>query len=219
MWCIGKLTGEYRQRMYDLLDLYARPFRLREPVICLDEKSKQLLKDSRLPLPIRPGMPVRQDYEYVRTGTCNLFVAVEPKGGRRTVLVTDHRTKLDFVAFVRYLLEQVYATARRVHLVMDNLNTHFRKSFDEVLGAKAAKALLRRVVFHYTPKHASWLNMAEIEIGVLDRQCLNRRLPDRDSIVAEVDAWQQRRNSDRRCIAWSFTRQDADEKMSQHYVS
>ena len=219
MWCIGKLTGEYRQRMYDLLDLYARPFRLREPVICLDEKSKQLLKDSRLPLPIRPGMPVRQDYEYVRTGTCNLFVAVEPKGGRRTVLVTDHRTKLDFVAFVRYLLEQVYATARRVHLVMDNLNTHFRKSFDEVLGAKAATALLRRVVFHYTPKHASWLNMAEIEIGVLDRQCLNRRLPDRDSIVAEVDAWQQRRNADLRCIEWSFTRQDADQKMSRHYVS
>ena len=219
MWCIGKLTGEYRQRMYDLLDLYARPFRLREPVICLDEKSKQLLKDSRLPLPIRPGMPVRQDYEYVRAGTCNLFVAVEPKGGRRTVLVTDHRTKLDFVAFVRYLLEQVYATARRVHLVMDNLNTHFRKSFDEVLGAKAAKALLRRVVFHYTPKHASWLNMAEIEIGVLDRQCLNRRLPDRDAIVAEVDAWQQRRNADRRCIEWSFTRQDADQKMSRHYVS
>ena len=219
MWCIGKLTGEYRQRMYDLLDLYARPFRLREPVICLDEKSKQLLKDSRLPLPIRPGMPVRQDYEYVRTGTCNLFVAVEPKGGRRTVLVTDHRTKLDFVAFVRYLLEQVYATARRVHLVMDNLNTHFRKSFDEVLGAKAATALLRRVVFHYTPKHASWLNMAEIEIGILDRQCLDRRLPNRTALVAEVNAWQQRRNDDQRGIVWSFTRQDADQKMARHYVS
>jgi hypothetical protein len=164
-------------------------------------------------------MPVRQDYEYVRAGTCNVFVAVEPKGGRRTVLVTDHRAKIDFVAFVSYLLEQVYATARRVHLVMDNLNTHFRQCFEDVLGAKAAKKLLRRVVFHYTPKHASWLNMAEIEIGVLDRQCLNRRLPDRDTIVAEVDAWQQRRNADHRGIAWSFTRQDADEKMSRHYVS
>ncbi len=219
MWCIGKLTGEYRQRMYDLLDLYARPFLKGEPVVCLDEKSKQLLKDSRSPLPNRPRMPVRQDYEYVRIGTCNLFVAVEPKGGRRTVLVTDHRTKLDFVAFVRYLLEQVYATARRVHLVMDNLNTHFRKCFEEVLGIKEAKILLRRVVFHYTPKHASWLNMAEIEIGVLDRQCLNRRLPDRNTIVTEVDAWQQRRNADHRCIEWSFTRQDADQKMSRHYVS
>ena len=205
--------------MYDLLDLYARPFRPGEPVVCLDEKSKQLLKDARMPLPIRPGTPVRQDYEYVRGGTCNLFVAVEPKGGRRTVLVTDHRAKADFVAFVQYLLNTVYATAHCVHLVMDNLNTHFRKCFEDVLGVKAAKALLRRVVFHYTPKHASWLNMAEIEIGILDRQCLDRRLPNRTALVAEVNAWQQRRNDDQRGIAWSFTRQDADEKMARHYVS
>lgn len=219
MWCIGQLTEEYRRRMYDLLDLYARPFRAGEPVICLDEKSKQLLKDCRAPLPLRPGVPVRQDYEYLRGGTCNLFVAVEPRGGRRTVLVTDRRTKPDFVAFVQYLLNTVYAKARRVHLVMDNLNTHFRKSFEEVLGAKAAKALLRRVVFHYTPKHASWLNMAEIEIGILDRQCLDRRLPDRATLVAEVDAWQQRRNAHHCGIKWSFTRQDADMKMARHYVA
>lgn len=219
MWCIGKLTEEYRQRMYDLLDLYARPFRPEEPVVCLDEKSKQLLGDSRAPLPIRPGTPVRRDYEYVRGGTCNLFVAVEPLGGKRTVVVTDHRTKADFVAFVQHLLEKVYAKARRVHLVMDNLNTHFRKCFEEVLGVRKAKALLRCVVFHYTPKHASWLNMAEIEIGILDRQCLDRRLPNRDILVAEVDAWQQRRNADKRGIAWSFTRQDADGKMARHYVS
>jgi len=218
MWCIGRLTEEYRQRMYDLLDLYARPFQPGEPVVCLDEKSKQLLQDSRVPLPIRSGAPMRQDYEYKRAGTCNLFVAVEPKGGRRTVLVTDRRAKPDLVAFVRYLLEQVYATARRVHLVMDNLNTHFRKCFEEVLGVKEARALLRRVVFHYTPKHASWLNMAEIEIGILDRQCLDRRLPNRAALVAEVDAWQLRRNADQRGIAWSFTRQDADKKLARHYV-
>ena len=133
--------------------------------------------------------------------------------------VWDSLRKPDFVAFVQHLLEQVYAKAYRVHLVMDNLNTHFFKSFEEVLGVKAAKKLLRRAVFHYTPKHASWLNMAEIEIGVLDRQCLNRRLPDRDAIVAEVDAWQQRRNDDQRRIEWSFTRQDADRKLAQHYVS
>ena len=174
---------------------------------------------------MRAGMPERQDYEYVRVGTCNLFVAVEPKGGRRTVLVTDHRAKVDFVAFVQYLLEQVYATAQRVHLVMDNLNgprpprTYFRKCFEDVLGVKSAKALLRRVVFHYTPKHASWLNMAEIEIGILDRQCLDRRLPNRDAIVSEVDAWQSHRNADRRGIAWSFTRQDADAKLAKHYIS
>jgi len=219
MWCVGKLTEEYRQRMYDLLDLYAHPFRPREPVICLDEKSKQLLKDSRQPLPIKPGMPLRLDYEYVRGGTCNLFVAVEPKGGRRIVQITDHRAKADFVAFVRSLLEGSYATARRVHLVLDNLNTHFRKCFEEVLGVKVAQKLLRRVVLHYTPKHASWLNMAEIEIGILDRQCLDRRLPDRGVLSIEVDAWQRRRNDEHRCIEWSFSRQDADRMMSSLYVS
>jgi len=219
MWCVGKLTEEYRQRMYNLLDLYARPYRSREPVVCLDEKSKQLLKDARRPLPIKPGMPLRLDYEYVRGGTCNLFVAVEPKGGRRIVQITDHRAKTDFVAFVQYLLEQVYATARRIHLVLDNLNTHFRKCFEEVLGVGVANKLLRRVVFHYTPKHASWLNMAEIEIGILDRQCLDRRLPDHATLAHEVDAWQRRRNDERRRIAWTFSRQDADRKMARHYVS
>ena len=167
---------------------------------------------------IKPGRPMRQDYEYVRNGTCNLFVAVEPKGGRRTVMVTDHRAKTDFVAFVRHLLEQVYAPARRIHLVMDNLNTHFRKGFEEVLGIEQAKALLRRVVFHYTPKHTSWINMAEIEIGILDRQCLDRRLPNRATLAAEVEAWQRRRNAEQRGIAWSFCQQDADAKMAQHYV-
>ena len=134
-------------------------------------------------------------------------------------MVTDHRAKTDFVAFVQHLLKQVYATARRIHLVMDNLNTHFRKCFEEVLGIKKAKALLRRVVFHYTPKHASWLNMAEIEIGILDRQCLDRRLPDQATIITEVNAWQTRRNMEQRGIEWKFTRQDADTKMARHYVS
>ncbi len=130
MWCVGKLTEEYRQRMYDLLDLYARPFRAEEPVVCLDEKSKQLLTHARAPLPTKPGTPMRMDYEYVRAGTCNLFVAVEPKGGRRTVIVTNRRAKPDFVAFVQHLLERVYATTHCVHLVMDNLNTHFRACFE-----------------------------------------------------------------------------------------
>jgi hypothetical protein len=218
MWCVGVLTEEYRQRMYDLIELYARPFRPEEPVVCLDEKSKQLLKDSRPALPSKPGTPAKQDYEYVREGTCNLFVAVEPKGGRRTVKVTDHRAKPDFVAFVRHLLDQVYATAQRVHLVMDNLNIHFRKCFEDVLGIDEAETVLKRVVFHYTPKHASWLNMAEIEIGVLERQCLNRRLSDQALLESEVDAWQQQRNAERRGIAWNFTRQDADRKMGKHYV-
>ena len=219
MWCIGVLTPQYRQRMYNLLALYARPFRRKEPVICVDEKSKQLLRNTRAPLPMTPGAPAKHDFEYARAGTCNLFVAVEPKGGRRTVEVTDHRAKNDFVAFVKHLLEHVYAKARRIHLVLDNLSTHFRSCFEDVLGVRATRNLLRRVVFHYTPKHASWLNMAEIEIGILDRQCLDRRLPSRTTLAAEVTAWQQRRNDNGCRIAWTFTRQDADRKMGQHYVS
>ena len=162
---------------------------------------------------------MKMDYEYVRAGTCNLFVAVEPKGGCRPVRVTDPRAKTDCVAFVQHLLEEVYATARRVHLVMDNLNTHFRTCFEEVLGIQEAHALLDRVEFHYPPKHASWLNMAEIEIGLLDRQCLDRRRPDQATLTAEVDAWPTRRNSEHRCLDWVFTRQDADHKLARHYVS
>jgi hypothetical protein len=219
MWCIGRITAEYRERMYNLLHLYSLPYQKREPVVCIDEKSKQLLQDIRRPLPPKPGGPAKLDYEYKRAGTCNLFVAVEPKGRRRVVEVTARRAKPDFVRFVKMLLEETYRSARRVHLVLDNLNTHFSSCFEEVLGRKAAARLLRRVEFHYTPKHASWLNMAEIEIGVLDRQCLDRRLPDSATMIREVAAWLQRRNAQRRGIEWTFTRQDADRKLAQHYVS
>jgi hypothetical protein len=218
MWCIGRITEEYRERMYDLLRLYHLPYREEEPVVCVDEKNKQLLKDTRPALPVKPGASAKQDYEYQRAGVCNLFVAVEPKGGRRMVEVTERRTKPDFVKFVSLLLEQRYASARRVHLVLDNLNTHFRSCFEEILGEEATARLLSRVEFHYTPKHASWLNMAEIEIGILDRQCLNRRLPDRAAMASEVAAWQHRRNAESRSIEWTFTRQDADRKLARHYV-
>jgi hypothetical protein len=219
MWCIGSLTAEYRKRMYDVLELYARPYSEREPVICLDEKSKQLIQDSREGLPMKSGAPAKYDYEYVREGTCNVFVAVEPKGGRRVVKVTERRTKPEFVGFVRHLLERSYASARKVHLVLDNLNTHFRPCFEEVLGVSASRRLLQRVQFHHTPKHASWLNMAEIEIGILDRQCLGRRLMDRVTARREVYSWQRQRNAERRGIDWTFTRQDADRKLACHYVS
>ena len=219
MWCIGRLTQEYRRRMYDLLGLYAKPLCRDEPVICIDEKSLQLIGHSRQPLPMAAHTPARQDYEYTRNGTTNLFVAVEPRAGHRIVSVTEHRTKVDFVAFVGKLLTGAYAKARRVHLVLDNLNTHFRKCFDDVLGKRAAAKLLRRVRFHYTPKHASWLNMAEIEIGVLSRQCLDRRIPSRQLLRCEVDAWQQARNALRQTIEWTFTRQEADRKLGRHYVS
>ena len=218
MWCIGALTEEYRSRMYALLELYARPMSRDEPVICIDEKSLQLIGHSRAPLLMNSRSPAKVDYEYVRNGTTNLFVAVEPKAGQRIVSVTEHRGKVDFVAFIGDLLTNAYAKARRVHLVVDNLNTHFRKCFDDVLGRRAATKLLRRVHFHYTPKHASWLNMAEIEIGILSRQCLDRRVASRHLLQSEVHAWQQARNAAQRTIEWTFTRQDADQKLGRHYV-
>ena len=219
MWCIGVLSDEYRRRMYALLELYARPMSRAEPVICIDEKSLQLIGDSRDRLPMSEHSPVKLDYEYVRKGTTNLFIAVEPKAGMRVVSVAAHRDKADFVAFIDELLTGVYARARRIHLVLDNLNTHFRKCFDDVLGQCAATKLLRRAEFHYTPKQASWLNMAEIEIGILSRQCLDRRILDCHALRTEVDAWQQARNAERRTIEWSFTRQDADRKLGHHYDS
>lgn len=219
MWCIGALTEEYRARMYVLLELYARPISKAEPVICIDEKSLQLIAHSRPPLAMAASSPTKHGYEYVRNGTTNLFVAVEPKAGQRIVSVTERRGKVDFVAFIKELLTGVYAKARRIHLVLDNLNTHFRKCFDDVLGTRAAAKLLHRVEFHYTPKHASWLKMTEIEIGILSRQCLDRRIANRELLESEVAAWQQARNEEERTIEWHFTRQDADKKMGRNYVS
>lgn len=194
MWCIGELTEEYRTRMYDLLELYTRPISKAEPVICFAEKSLQLISHSREPLSMAPCNPSKQDYEYVHNGTTNLFVAVEPKAGQRIVSVTERRGKIDFVDFIDKLLTSTYTKARRIHVVLDNLNTHFRKCFDDVLGSRAAAKLLRRVQFHCTPKHANWLNMAEIEIGILSRQCLDRRIASREVLQSEIDAWQQARN-------------------------
>jgi hypothetical protein len=176
-------------------------------------------RETRRPLLGKPGTLAKQDYEYERAGTCNIFVAVEPRGQRRFVQVTARRTKVDFVAFVCRLLRSGYTRARKVHLVLDNLNTHMRESFEEVLGHHSAARLLSRIQFHYTPKHASWLNMAEIEIGVLQRQCLARCVAEPSVLTSEVAAWQKRRNADRCGIDWTFTRRDADRKLRRHYVS
>ena len=219
MWCIGRITAEYRERMYGLLGIYAQPYNACEPVICVDEKSKQLLRQTRSPLPLQPGQCPKEDYEYKRAGTRNIFVAIEPKGGRRFVEVTLRRTKLDFVSFIKHLVETVYTTAVTIHLVLDNLNTHFRQTFVDVMGEAAATELLRRVEFHYTPKHASWLNMAEIEIGIMNRQCTGQRIANAELLQTEVQYWQQMRNAEGRGIEWKFTRQDADRKLCRHYVS
>ena len=218
MWCIGKLTPEYRRRMYDLLELYQRPYNSDEPVVCVDEKSKQLLAQTRASLKLKPGASQKEDYEYERRGTRNLFIAVEPLAGWRQVMVTKHRKKPDFANFIRQLLQGRYRYAKKIHLVLDNLNTHFAKCFIDVLGEKRATKLLNRIQFHYTPVHASWLNMAEIEIGILDKQCLNRRIPTEAKLASEVKAWKKRRNRQRKTIDWTFTREQADKKLGKHYI-
>ena len=222
MWCIGKLNAQYRERMYALCDLYAQAHDPDEPVVCVDEKSKQVLAASRPDIPPRPGPgghDARQDYEYARRGTRNIFMAVEPKGARRTAQVSARRTKVDFVNFICGLLEGPYARVRKIHLVVDNLNTHFAKSFIEVLGAARAAEVLQRIEFHYTPKHASWLNMAELEIGIMDRQCTGRRFASKEELVEELEHWQRERNEQKQGISWGFSRQDADRKLSRHYIS
>ena len=205
--------------MEDVLDVYAEPHDPKRPVVCFDECSKELHGHVADPIPAAPGHPAKEDYEYVRNGTANLFVIVEPLAGTRHVTVTDRRTIPDFAAQMKYLCDELYPDAEVIRVVLDNLNTHFRKSFDDVMGKRAAAKLLRRVQFHYTPKHASWLNMAEIEIGILSRQCLDRRIASRELLQTEVDAWQEARNADERTIEWKFTRQDADHKLGRHYVS
>lgn len=219
MWCIGKITEEYRTRMYDLLDLYAEPYDPKKPVICTDEKSKQLLQNKRYHIPMRKGRSERYDYEYKRNGTRNIFIAVEPKAGWRSAIATKRRTKKDFAHFIRELVIGRYRTAKNIRLVLDNLNTHFPASFFETFPKKEAERLLKKIEFHYTPKHASWLNMAELEINVMDRECLGgRRISDEDMLKRELAAWQKPRNRAKRKITWKFTKQDADQKLGKHYI-
>lgn len=218
MWCIGKLTEEYVQRMHALCDLYGREQHDEQPVVCVDEKSKQVVADSRRALPAKPGCCEKQDGEYKRLGTRNIFMAVNPKAGIRHTRVTAQRTKEQFVSFVRWLVSEVYAEAQLVHIVLDNLNTHFRKSFVDVLGIEGAEVLLSRVRFHYTPKHGSWLNLAEVEIAVMDRQCTGRRFESLATLSEEVAEWEKKRNEAKAKIKWTFTRQQADEKLSKHYI-
>jgi hypothetical protein len=205
--------------MYALCDLYARPYDPQQPVVGVDEKSKQLLVSKRPALPAQPGQVAKEDYEYERRGTCNIFVAVEPKGGHREVAVTARRTKADFVHFICGLLQTVYAAAVVLHLVVDNLNIHCAKAFEDVLGTEAAAPVLARLQFHYTPKHASWLNVAELEIGIMEKQCTGQRIADQESMASTVAAWQHRRNQEKRAISWTFTREKADQKLGRHYVT
>ncbi len=195
--------------MEDILDVYTRPCDPARPVVCLDETSRQLLAEARPPLPAAPGQPRRRDPEYVRGGVVNLFVVCEPLRGWRRVSVSDQRTRRDWAACVKELADVHYPAAERIVLVMDQLNTHSPASLYEAYPPAEAKRLADRLEIHYTPKHGSWLNMAEIELGILQRQCLDRRLGDRATLEREVAAWEAARNAADRRIDWRLTAADA----------
>lgn len=202
--------------MEDVLDVYERPYDPRVPVVCMDETSLQLLADARPSLPPTPGQVAREDYEYVRGGVCNVFLALEPLGGRRVVTVTERRTRRDWASFMRDVAAH-YPDAERIVVVLDNLNTHGPVSFCEAFPPAEAHALARRFEFHHTPAHGSWLNVAELELSVLDRQCLDRRLPTRAMLSAEVAAWTAARNAAPVAIDWRFTTADARIKLTRLY--
>jgi hypothetical protein len=205
--------------MYRLLNLYNKPYNPAIPVVCFDEKSKQLLEDSRIPIPMKPGQVKKYDYEYRRKGTCNIFVAIEPKAGKHFIKVTDQRTRKDFAVFIKWLIDKKYAQAKKVMIVLDNLNTHFKKSFYETFSHQECGRLLKKIKLVYTPKHASWLNMAEIEINLLDHECLDRNIGNRNELERQTLVWCNANNVDKRKINWSFTRYKADKKLSNYYVS
>jgi hypothetical protein len=212
-------SAEFVAAMEDVLDVYHRPYDPQRPVVCMDEASKQLIGEVRQPLPPQPGSIAKYDSEYERLGTANIFMAVEPLAGKRTVKVTDRRTKIDWARFIRYLLLIVYPEAAVVMLVMDNLNTHGIGSLYEAFDPATARALAARLEIHYTPKHGSWLNMAETELSILCRQCLNRRIDCKETMTREVAAWEQDRNSRESKIDWQFTTADARVKLKRLYPS
>jgi hypothetical protein len=203
--------------MEDILEIYKRPYDTNMPLICMDETSKQLVKETRQPIRAIPGQPARYDYEYERNGVCNLFMFYEPFGGKRYVSITDRRTKKDWAIQIKELLDVHYPNVDKVVLVMDNLNTHKGASLYEKFQPAEARRLLSRLEIHYTPKHASWLNIAEIELRVLSGQCLNRRIPDKQTLKKEVHAWQKQRNFLAAKVDWQFTTEDARIKLKRLY--
>jgi hypothetical protein len=205
--------------MEDVLEVYHRPYDEKRPLVCIDETSKQLVGEVVRPLPPAPGQPERFDYEYVRNGTANLFMISEPLLGWRAVQVTERRTAKDFAEVLRWLVEEVHAEAEKVVLATDNLNTHKPASLYEAFPAEQARRIAERIEWHYTPKHGSWLNMAEIELSVLTRQCLDRRIGSREDLAREVGAWTAERNERAVEVRWRFTTADARIKLHRLYPS
>ena len=217
MWCVPQVDGEYVARMEDVLDLYAEAPDPRRPVVCFDESPTQLIGEVRQPIPAKPGQLERYDCEYKRNGTANLFIFLDAHRPWRKVKVTDRRAAEDFAACMRELTDVHFPEAERIRLVLDNLSTHFPGSLYQAFPPCEARRVLRRLEFHYVPKHASWLNMVEIEIGVLRGQCLERRMATKQRLVSEIAAWERQRNASRARIKWMFTTEKARAKMGRAY--
>jgi len=218
MWCIPpRENAEFVCAMENVLEVYQRPYDPKNPVVCMDETSKQLIRETRTPITAEPGRITCYDYEYDRHGVANVFMFCEPLGGWRRASVTDRRTKVDWAEQIKDLVDVHYPQADRVTLVMDNLNTHAPASLYEAFEPQEARRLIERLEMVYTPKHGSWLNIAEIELNVLGRQCLGRRVPDKPTLTREAGAWEAQRNANQAKVNWRFTTADARIKLKRLY--
>lgn len=217
MWCVPKIDSEYVARMEDVLELYAEEPDPLRPVVCFDETPRQLIGEARVPVRAEPGKPARTDYEYVRNGTANVYMFVDVNRPWRHAKVTDHRTCVDFAECMRDLVDKHYPDAERIRVVLDNLSAHSAGALYQAFEPAEARRILSKLEFHFTPKHASWLNMVEIEIGVMVAQCLNRRIPDKATLVREIAAWERSRNRAKATIDWMFTVDRAREKLGRVY--
>jgi hypothetical protein len=219
-WCIPeKESADFVCAMEDVLEVYHRPYHPKEPMVCFDEGSKQQLKETRVPLPAKPGALAKYDYEYERNGTTNLFIFFAPLETWRHIKVTHRRTMIDFAHCMRDLVDVHFPDAEKVVVVMDNLNTHKLASLYEAFPPEEARRIIDKLEIHYTPKHGSWLNMAEIELSVLQRQCLKARIPDQSTLCEKVSAWENRHNASGATVHWRFTTEDARIKLHKLYPS
>jgi transposase len=217
MWCVPTINAEYVARMEDVLELYAEPPDPLRPVVCFDETPRQLIGEARVPIRAEPGKPRRSDYEYVRNGTANVFMFVDVNRPWRHAKVTDQRTCIDFAECMRDLVDDHYPEAERIRVVLDNLSAHSAAALYQAFEPAEARRILGKIEFHFTPKHASWLNMVEIEIGVMVDQCLNRRIPEKATLIKQIAAWERRRNAEKASIDWIFTVDRAREKLGRAY--
>ena len=213
------VSPDFVYHMEDVLDLYAKVYDPTRPVVCLDESPYQLVSEKREPLPAAPGQPMRYDYEYKREGTCNLFMCFQPLAGWRHVKVTERRTGADFAHCLQDVVDVHFPDAEVIRLVTDQLNTHRPAVLYATFAAEEARRIARKLEWHYTPKHGSWLDMAEVELAVLSRQCLDRRIPDMETVVGVVSCWEDRRNEARATVEWQFTTNKAREKLGRIYSS